>query len=174
MVVKRGFMHIYTGDGKGKTTAALGIILRAVGAGNHVFLAQFLKIGNYSEIKAIGNFKKYVTVKQFGLKRKIGSPFTKKDREAALRGLEEVRRSVSSIKYELVVLDELNIVLKNQLISREACIELIRSFPVETELVITGRYAPDWIIEMADLVTEMKKIKHYMDVGIKARRGIEY
>ena len=170
----KGYTQIYTGNGKGKTTAAFGLALRATGAGKKVFFAQFVKGKMYSEIKAVREFLPNVEVKQFGLGCFIVNDPTEADIITAQKGLAEVKQIIHSEKYELVILDEIFIALFYKLFPAEEVIEIIKSKPEELELILTGRYAPKNIIELADLVTEMKEVKHYYTQGIEAREGIEF
>ncbi len=170
----KGYIQVYTGNGKGKTTAAFGLALRAIGAGKKVFFAQFVKGKTYSEIEAVQKFLPQIVVKQYGLRCFIYEEPTQKDIDVAQTGLKEVAEIIQFQKYDLVVLDEANIALFYKLFSVETLIEILQSKPQETEIIITGRYAPQEIIEIADLVTEMKEIKHYYSDGIEARKGIEY
>ncbi len=167
------YIHVYTGNGKGKTTAALGLALRAAGADLKVFIGQFLKRGNYSEIKAITRFSELITAEQFGGKRFIRGEITEKDKKLAAQGLKRIKEIVLSGNYDLVILDEINVAMNLKLLSCREVLEVIESKPANVEMVLTGRSAPDQIIEKADLVTEMKLIKHYFSKGIKARKGIE-
>jgi cob(I)alamin adenosyltransferase len=172
----RGLVQVFTGNGKGKTTAAVGTITRAAGHGLKICLVSFMK-GKYAygEYKALAQFPN-VTIEQFGL-RKITEPDKIKAEEkeqAAAAALEAARRAVTSGAYDLVVLDEVNVALAYDLIPREEVLKLIKDKPPRVELILTGRYADNKIIEAADLVTEMVKVKHPFDAGIKARRGIEY
>lgn len=169
-----GYIHVYTGDGKGKTTAALGLALRAAGAGKKVFFAQFVKGMPYSEIEIIHKYLPHITIKQYGLDCFIVNVPTQKDIEAACNGLEELAGIIRSDRYDMVVLDEANIALHYHLFSISHLLEVIRQRPARTEIIITGRYAPPEIIEMADLVTEMKEVKHYYRKGVDARKGIEF
>ena len=169
----KGYVHIYTGDGKGKTTAALGLALRAAGAGLKVFFAQFLKSGTYSELKALERFSDLIKVRQYGRGCFISGMPEKEDIEYAKKGLNEVKEIISSGKYDLVVLDEINIAVYFGLISLDELLEVIRQRPAHVELVLTGRRADPKLIEEADLVTEMKEIKHYYKKGVVARLGIE-
>lgn len=169
----KGFIQIYTGNGKGKTTAAFGLSLRAVGAGKKVFFAQFVKGKIYSEIEAVQKFLPSIVVKQYGLGCFIVNAPTWQDIDAARKGLFEVSQIISSGEYDIVVLDEANIAIHYQLFTAVELISILRNKPKETEIIITGRYAPDELIEIADLVTEMKEIKHYYTKGIAARVGIE-
>jgi len=170
----KGYIHVYTGNGKGKTTAVLGLALRAVGAGKKVYFAQFVKGKIYSEIDAINRYIPEITVKQYGRGCFIVDEPTSEDIQAAKEGLEEVGAVIRSGKYDVVVLDEATIALHYKLFSVEELIAVLQEEREETEIAITGRYAPEELIEIADLVTEMKEIKHYYTKGISARKGIEY
>lgn len=170
----KGYIQIYTGNGKGKTTAAFGLALRAVGAGKKVFIGQFIKGKTYSEIEAIKKYLPGIDIEQFGLGCFIVKKPTDEDIRAAREGLQKIDQVISSGKYDLIVLDELNIVFLYDLFSIQEFHEILKKRNRETEIVITGRYAPQEIIDMADLVTEMKEIKHYYNEGIEARKGIEY
>ena len=170
----RGYVHVYTGNGKGKTTAALGLALRASGAGLKVFIGQFIKGQAYSELEVIARDLKNITVKQYGLGCFIVETPTIEDKEAARKGFDEIQRLIKSGKHDLIILDEVNIALYYKLIEVDELLALIREKPQDVELVLTGRYAPEEIIEAADLVTEMKEVKHYYQKGIEARKGIEF
>ena len=170
----RGYIHIYTGNGKGKTTAALGLALRAAGAGKKVFIAQFVKGMPYSEIEAIGKFFPGITLKQYGLDCFIKNKPTSQDIDAARKGLTEVGGIITSGGFDMVILDEACIAIYYGLFSSDELISLVKSKPGSMEIIITGRYATDDLIDTADLVTEMKEIKHYFTKGIEARKGIEY
>lgn len=169
----KGYIQIYTGNGKGKTTAAIGLTLRAVGAGMKVFFAQFVKGQIYSEIKALGQYVPSVTVRQYGLDCFIVKQPTQEDIDIARKGLQEITEVIISGQYDVVVLDEANIAIFYSLFSANELIDVLKRKPVETEIIITGRYAVPELIEIADLVTEMQEIKHYYSKGVKARVGIE-
>ncbi|MFC1516630.1 cob(I)yrinic acid a,c-diamide adenosyltransferase [Thermodesulfobacteriota bacterium] len=169
----KGYVQVYTGDGKGKTTAALGLCLRAAGAGLKVYIAQFIKMGEYSEIKALKKFSDQITITQFGRGRFIKGKPSPKDIEAAQKGLQKVKSILSSSKYNIIVLEEANVAVTCGLFSEQALLEIIDAKPDDVELVITGRGAAPEIIERADLVTEMTPVKHYFQKGVKARVGIE-
>jgi cob(I)alamin adenosyltransferase len=169
----KGYIHVYTGNGKGKTTAAIGLSVRAVGAGKKVFFAQFVKGQVYSEVKAIQQYLPNIIIKQYGLDCFIYHKPKQEDIDAARKGFEEVSEIILSGKYDVVVLDEANIAIYYNLFSVEELIGLLKIKPEQTEIIITGRYAPDELIRFADLVTEMKEIKHYYNQGIQARIGIE-
>ncbi len=170
----KGYTQIYTGNGKGKSTAAFGLALRAAGAGKKVFIGQFVKGRPYAEIKAFRSFLPDIELEQFGrgcfIVRKPGA----EDRAAAIKGLEKVQALVASGNYDLVILDEVNIALHYKLIPEEAVVQILNNKPAHVELVLTGRYAPKALIDMADLVTEMKEIRHYYSKGVEAREGIEF
>lgn len=167
-----GFVHVYTGNGKGKTTAALGLSLRAVCAGKRVFFGQFVKGMKYSETKAVEYLPNF-DMEQLGLNCFIEKEPTQADIDAAHAGLRRIQEVVQSGQYDLVVLDEVNIAIYFQLITASEVVNLIQSRPNHVEVVCTGRYAPEELIEIADLVTEMKEVKHYYIQGILARKGIE-
>jgi cob(I)alamin adenosyltransferase len=169
----KGYVHVYTGEGKGKTTAAIGLAIRAAGAGHKVFLAQFIKGGRYSELNALKRFDDFITVEQFGLGRFINGKPSEMDINAARLGLEKMKTIIASGEYKVVILDEANIALHYNLISVQELIDLVGSRAKETEIIITGRKATPEILEIADLVTEMKAIKHYYNEGVQARVGIE-
>lgn len=172
--MRKGYIHIYTGNGKGKTTTALGLALRAVGAGLKVFVGQFMKKRICSEHKALERFKDLITIKQYGtgfLRSKIPTP---SEKASAKKGLEDVKKALLSGQYDMVMLDEVNIAVHYGLISADDVLGLLNKKPPETEVIITGRYADEKLIKKADLVTEMKEIKHYFKEGVKARKGIEY
>lgn len=168
----KGQIHIYTGNGKGKTTAALGLSLRAICAGKKVFFGQFVKGMDYSELKAMEYLPGF-KMEQFGRDCFIFNEPKEEDILVAKEGLEYCKNIIEKGEYDLVVLDELNIALYYKLFSIEEVIETIKAKDDKVELVITGRYAPEELVELADLVTEMKEIKHYYKKGLEARKGIE-
>lgn len=168
----KGYIHVYTGNGKGKTTAALGLALRAVCAGKKVYIGQFVKGMKYSEIRA-EEFLPGFKIQQFGRNCFIKNVPTQKDIDAARRGLEISKEILKNGNYDIVVLDELNIALYYNLFSLEEVIEILENKKPQIEVIITGRYASEKLIEFADLVTEMKEIKHYYQQGVQAREGIE-
>jgi cob(I)alamin adenosyltransferase len=169
----RGYVHVYTGDGKGKTTAALGLALRAIGAGLKVYMAQFIKKGDYSEINALKRFSNCVTVEQFGRGRFTRGKPTPADIEAARKGLKRVNEILSSRQYHIVILDEINVAVTYGIFSIADLLGIIDRKPEDVELIITGRNAAPEIVDKADLVSEVKAIKHYFQSGVKARIGIE-
>lgn len=168
-----GYVQVYTGDGKGKTTAALGLALRAAGAGWPVFVGQFAKGGPASELDALKRFSDLITVRQFGREGFIPPEADDADLAAARRGLAQCREALASGSYTLVVLDEVNVAATMGLFPLQELIDLIDARPDGVELVLTGRYAHRTILDRADLVTEMREIKHYYRQGVRARTGIE-
>ena len=169
----KGYIHIYTGDGKGKTTAALGLAIRAAGAGLQVFLAQFIKGKQYSELNSLKRLSDLITVEQFGLPRFINGKPSVPDMEAARYGLEMLKSSMLSGKFDVIIVDEANVAVTYGLLSKQDLLDLMAMKPESLELVITGRGALPEIIDKADLVTEMKAVKHYYNNGVNARVGIE-
>lgn len=170
----KGYIHIYTGNGKGKTTAAIGLAIRAAGAGKKVFIGQFVKGKMYSEIKIIQNSIPNITLKQYGRSCFIEREPEQDDIDAAQNGLKEMADIVNSEKFDMVIFDEATIALFYKLYSVNMLLNVIKSKPLATEIIVTGRYAPNELIEIADLVTEMKEVKHYYKAGIEAREGIEF
>ena len=173
MRIRKGRVIVLTGDGKGKTTAAIGLTLRAIGSGQRVYFAQFLKKGNYSEIKAFVRYSDLIAVEQFGLGRFTGRHPTPEDIQTAQDGLKRVKAVMAESGFGMVVLDEANVAVELGLISVSDLVDLIRDKPVELDLVITGRYAAVPVMENADVTIEMKAQKHYYQKGVTAREGIE-
>ena len=170
----RGLVMVHTGEGKGKTTAALGLALRAFGAGLKVLILQFIKGGQtYGELDALKNFSPQIQIKQCGLG--FTSQGDKADhKSAAEETLQLARKEILSGDWDLIILDEINYAVKFNLISEEEMLELVKIRPPQLHLLLTGRDATEKLIDLADLVTEMKLIKHPYQVGIKAQRGIEF
>jgi len=169
----RGYIQVYTGNGKGKTTAAIGLAIRAAGAGLKVYIAQFIKMGDYSEIKALRRFSDLITVEQFGLGRFTDGKPLPEDIQAAQKGLKRVKSIMAEEDYKVIILEEANVAAKYGLIRVQDLLGLIINKPYDVELVITGRHASARVIENADLVTEMQPVKHYFEKGVPARVGIE-
>ncbi|MFH2066310.1 MAG: cob(I)yrinic acid a,c-diamide adenosyltransferase [Pseudomonadota bacterium] len=169
----KGYIQVYTGNGKGKTTCAIGLSVRAAGAGLRVFIAQFIKSGDYSEVKALKRFSDLITLKQFGTGRFIKGKPSAEDIRSAQEGLRMIRQEISSGQYDMIVLEEANVAVTCGIIRLEDLLDIMAHKPDNLELVITGRNAAPEIIEKADLVTEMKEIKHYYNNGVQARIGIE-
>lgn len=168
-----GYVHVYTGNGKGKTTAALGLALRAAGAGMKIYIAQFVKGMDYSELYSIEKLSDNIVLKQYGRDCFIIRRPENADISAANEGIEELKGIMASGEYDMVILDEANIATYYNLFSVDDLLHLIESKPAGMELVITGRYADPKIIARADLVTEMQEVKHYYTQGVQARVGIE-
>ncbi len=169
----KGFVQVYTGNGKGKTTASLGLAVRAAGAGLNVYIAQFLKKGDYSEIKALERFSDRITIKQFGLGKFVKGQPSDEDVAAGLFGYATLDTVITEGEHDLVIIEEGNVAVSCGLFTEEGLLALIDKKPEHVELVITGRNAGEKLIKRADLVTEMKEIKHYYQQGVKARVGIE-
>lgn len=190
----KGYVQVYTGNGKGKTTAALGITMRASGAGKKIAFVQFMKALGYSEQKILPTLPG-VTWKTLGKPFFIAKKGSISEEDLAQYGdscvvfeednppadyvkmigdgFAEAKEMVMSGDFDMVVLDEINCAMYFGLLSIDEVLDLIRNKPAHTELILTGRYAPDEIIEAADLVTEMREIKHYYNEGVQARKGIE-
>ncbi|HSB34813.1 MAG TPA: cob(I)yrinic acid a,c-diamide adenosyltransferase [Nitrospirota bacterium] len=171
--MRRGYVQVYTGNGKGKTTAALGLAMRSVGAGHRVFIAQFIKKRRCSEHVLIDELRDRITLRQYGTGFLMGKKPSKAAVRAARTGYEEVREALFSKQYDVVILDEANVAVRYGLITAQDLLELMALKPNKVELVITGRYADERVVEAADLVTEMREVKHYREKGVSARRGIE-
>ena len=173
--LKQGLIQVYTGDGKGKTTCALGLGLRAVGQGFKVFMVQFLKTEETGEVAAVRRLAPDFTIQSFGIP---GFPrLTDPDpqtRDAAQQAFTLARQVILAGEHDLVILDEVNLSLTYGLVSLSEMLEVLRQRPAHVEVVLTGRGAPPELVEFADLVTEMRPLKHYFEAGIKARRGIEW
>ena len=169
----RGYIQLYTGNGKGKTTAALGLALRAAGAGMRVFIACFMKGRAYSEDRALALLRPAVTVKKFGRACFVRGKPSLADVAAAHRGLKADEKAIASGTYDLVVLDEAAVAARIGLFPVSALLRLADLKPTRVELVITGRGAHPSLKKRADLVTEMREVKHYYRKGVKARKGIE-
>ena len=176
---KKGLTIVFTGDGKGKTTACLGMALRASGHNKKVLIVQFIKnFKDYGELKFVKKFPQAnIEIKSFG-QGYVGIRGDKKPKavhiKAAKNALEFAKKRIKSKKYFMVILDEINVALSLKLLKVEEIIRLIRTKPKNLHLVLTGRNAPKKIIQLADLVTEMKEIKHPFKKGILAQEGIEF
>jgi len=166
-------IQVYTGNGKGKTTAAIGLAVRAAGAGLNVYIGQFVKGRYCSEHKALKKIKN-IKLEQFGSACFIRHKPQQIDRELTRQGLEKIKKVINSRNYRVIILDEINVVLKLRLISFEDVLSLIKRTPENIELVFTGRDASAQLIKEADLVSRINEVKHYYRCGIKARKGIEF
>lgn len=169
----KGYVQVYTGNGKGKSTAAFGLCLRAVGAGLRVYIGQFLKNGSYNELSGLGRLGGLVTTRQFGAGGFIFGAPSAADRAVAEGGFRELSQAVAGGAFDLVIADELNVAVHYGLVSVSDVEMLIRDKPASVELVLTGRYAPQELLDAADLVTDMREVKHYAAQGVEAREGIE-
>lgn len=168
-----GYIHVYTGNGKGKTTAALGLALRALGYNMKVYIAQFLKGMDYGEIHSLQLFPN-VTLERFGRPKFVHGKPDEEDVKLALCGLNRCREVISSGDYDVIILDEASIAVHLGLFSVQDLLNVISERHERTEIIITGRYAPKELIDAADLVTEMVEVKHYYAKGVQARKGIEF
>lgn len=176
----RGYIQVYTGDGKGKTTAAMGLALRALGQGKTVDITMFTKGGdNYGEVKAFNKLqpelRKNLTLNQAGLDRIVyTSNETENDRIIMQKGWENAKKVINSGKTDIVILDEMNIAIDLKMIDEKDVIETLKNKPKNVEVVLTGRNAHQAVIDIADLVSNIQPIKHYWNKGVQAREGIEY
>ncbi len=173
--LKEGFVQVYTGNGKGKTTAALGLALRAAGSGLKSYIAQFMKEFPYNELNSLKHLSNWIIIEQFG-----GDGFVYKKEppgEEEIRkvknGLNKAKEKMLSGEYDIIILDEACVSIYFNLLTVDDILDFIKLKPQQVEIVITGRYCPQEIIDVADLVTEMKEIKHYYEKGVISRRGIE-
>ncbi|MDR3164426.1 MAG: cob(I)yrinic acid a,c-diamide adenosyltransferase [Synergistaceae bacterium] len=171
-VFQQACLQVYTGNGKGKTTAAIGLSVRALGAGLKVFFGQFVKCGEYSEITVLARLENLI-LRQYGREGFIMGKPSASDIEAAARGVHDAMDALAGGEFGLVVLDEVNVAHALGMISLPQLLAIAGARGDHTELVMTGRGAPPELIEIADLVTEMREVKHYFHAGLKARKGIE-
>jgi ATP:corrinoid adenosyltransferase len=171
----KGLVIVITGNGKGKTIAAFGQALRAIGQGYRVFVLQFMKGRKYGEFIAAEKYLPHLTIRMSGL-----DSFVMRDNPAAIdielaqKGLAAAKKAIASGKYDMIILDEINVALDFKLIALPEVIGLIKNKPPALDLILTGRYAPPEIIELADTVSEIQEVKHHYNKGIKDRAGIEY
>jgi cob(I)alamin adenosyltransferase len=175
MKLNRGYIQVYTGNGKGKTTAAIGQAVRAAGSGLKSYIIQFMKEFPYSEIKSLTALSEFITVEQCGkddfvYKRELPSI---EEKAKVKKGLKTALENMRSGKYDIIILDEALVSIYFKLLDEKDILYFINQKPENVELILTGRYAPQSIIDIADLVTEMKEIKHYYAKGVSARKGIE-
>ena len=178
---ERGLILVNTGNGKGKTTAALGVVLRAVGQGFKVLILQFIKSGNgYGELVGLAKLGDQVEIRSMGkgfiyYKRdEVGEAELARHKEAAQAAWRTLLEEVNSDKWDLIVMDEINNAINYELIDVHSVVEMLKNKPERLHVVMTGRYAKPEIIDMADTVTEMKVVKHAYEKGIKAAKGIEF
>ncbi|MGD9182624.1 MAG: cob(I)yrinic acid a,c-diamide adenosyltransferase [Desulfobacterales bacterium] len=173
--LKKGYVQIFTGNGKGKTTAALGQALRAAGSGLTTFIVMFMKDFAYGEIKSIKHLSDWIRLEQYGNDAFVfrkQSP-DNEDKKAARLALKRTREAMLCAKYDMVIMDEICVAIHFGLLKTEDVLSLLDEKPEPIELILTGRYCPPELIEKADLVTEMQEIKHYYQKGVAARKGIE-
>jgi len=171
----KGYIQIYTGKGKGKTTAALGVALRAAGHGLNTYIGQFLKGQDYGELQSIQELSFWITLEQFGRKGfiHVTKDPDKEDIDRAKSGLKKCTEAMLSGKYTIIILDEINVAMHFKLLTEKDIHDFLDKKPENIEVILTGRYAPDSLVKRADLVTEMEEIKHYHNKGVQAREGIE-
>jgi len=173
--LKQGFIQIYTGNGKGKTTAAIGQAIRAAGFDLRTYIAQFMKEYPYNELISLKYLSEWITIDQFGGDEFVYKKELPGDEELAKaqKGLKTAREKMLSGEYELIILDEAIVAIYFKLIESKDLVEFVKIKPENVELILTGRYCPEELIELADLVTEMKEVKHYYQKGVLSRKGIE-
>ena len=179
--VRQGLIHVYTGDGKGKTTAALGLALRAAGHGMRTYFCQFMKGQDYGELRAAAMLAEHLTVAQFGQPIFIHisedgrhTTATAEDIRLAQGGLAAARQAMLGGEYDIVILDEINVALHFKLLAVQDVLSLLDAKPPQVELVLTGRRVPPEILARADYVTEMREVEHPYRRGVQARPGIEF
>jgi len=172
---RKGYIQVYTGKGKGKTTAALGLALRAAGHGMQTYIGQFLKGQLYGEILSAKKLSPLIKIEQFGRKGFIHVTRNpdEDDIKRAKRGLKKSLEAMLSKKYKIVILDEINVAVEFNLLTEKEVLAVLDQKPEEVEIVLTGRFAPSSFIKRADLVTEMRQKKHYFSKGVRGRDGIE-
>ena len=174
MTLEKGLIHIYTGNGKGKTTSAIGLGVRATGNGLKVYMIQFMKGRRYSEIDALEVIPNF-TVFQSGRDEFVSKENPEKiDIDLAREGFEHAKKIINAGKHDLVILDEINVAVDFNLIPLEDVLKLLDEKPGKVELVLTGRYANPELVRMADLVSEILEIKHPYQEGVQSRKGIDW
>ena len=174
MSLEKGYIHIYTGPGKGKTTVALGLGLRAAGAGLKVHMIQFMKGRRYSELDAVEKIPNF-TISQHGRDEFVSKENPEPiDVDLAQEGFTKAQETIKNGKYDMVILDEINVAIDYNLVPLDDLLKLIEEKPEKLELVLTGRYAHPELVKIADLVTEMLEIKHPYQTGVQARKGVDY
>jgi cob(I)alamin adenosyltransferase len=174
-MLEKGYIQLYTGDGKGKTTAALGLALRASGAGLKSIIIQFMKGQHYSELESIAKLKSHITIEQYGSSRFcfINDENFEEHYSLAKNAMKRAHEVIISNIFDIIILDEIVTSLYFKIITMDEIIKLIEQKPENKELVLTGRGAPQHLISLCDLVTEMTEVKHYYTNGVSARTGIE-
>lgn len=174
--LNKGLVHVYTGNGKGKTTASLGLAVRAMGHGFKVFMLQFMKGSKeYGELKAAENYLPNLIIVQSGLETFVSKDNpSRADLDLAKQGLDTARKVIQEGHYDLVILDEINVAVDFNLLDVDDVVDLIKTKPNHVELVLTGRYVPKKIADQADLISDITLVKHPYYQGVPARKGIEY
>ncbi|MCL0037900.1 cob(I)yrinic acid a,c-diamide adenosyltransferase [Thermodesulfovibrionales bacterium] len=174
MSEKKSLVMVYTGDGKGKTTASLGLALRTLGHGAKVAMVQFMKGRTYGELIAAKNLPNFEIIMS-GRDEFVSKEDPEEiDIKMAQEGFTKAQECINSGRYDMVILDEINVALDYELVSVPEVLNLIKNRPKHVDLVLTGRYVPAAIIEIADLVSEVQEIKHHYQKGVEARQGIEF
>ncbi len=169
----KGYVQVYTGNGKGKTTAAIGLAIRAAGAGIRVYIGHFLKGKKTSEHNILDELSSFIKVEFYGREGFKVKKVTSEDEKFAKEGIKRIKEIINSREYGVIIMDEINVAVHFGLLAVEEVISIIKNKPPELELILTGRNAHPKVLELADLITEMKEIKHYAKEGVKARVGIE-
>jgi cob(I)alamin adenosyltransferase len=174
-LLKKGYVQVYTGNSKGKSTAALGMAFRAMGRGLKTYVGQFMKGQIYGELKSAEMCQPFITIEQYGKDTfiHVKNPPQAEDVQMARDGLARAAKAMHSGEYDIIVFDEINTAHFFNLITTDEMLDVIKSKPDGVEVIFTGRYAPPEVIEAADLVTEMVEVKHYFEKGVPARDGIE-
>lgn len=170
--MSEGYVQVYTGNGKGKTTAAIGLAVRAACAGKNVYIGQFIKGMKYNEVK-VQDYMPNIKIEQYGEDCFIEKDPTEEDIKRAKEGLKKIEQIILSNKYDVIILDELTIALFYNLITAKEVIDVLDKRNKDIEVIVTGRYAPKELLDYADLVTEMKEVKHYYYKGVLSRDGID-
>ena len=175
MKLQKGYIQVYTGNGKGKTTAALGQALRAAGRGLRTLIVMLMKDFAYGELKSLNQWDQWIRLEQYGNDRFVfrKQPPGDEDIQAAKIAVKRAREAMLSGRYDLVILDEVCVAIHFGLLETKEVVSLLKEKPPAVELILTGRYCPDELMAKADLVTEMQEIKHYYQNGVIARKGIE-
>jgi cob(I)alamin adenosyltransferase len=175
MKLQKGYIQVYTGNGKGKTTAALGQALRAAGRGLRTLIVMLMKDFAYGELKSLNQWNQWIRLEQYGNDRFVfrKQPPGDEDIQAAKIAVKRAREAMLSGSYDLVILDEVCVAIHFGLLETKEVVSLLKEKPPAVELILTGRYCPDELMAKADLVTEMQEIKHYYQNGVIARKGIE-
>ena len=174
MSLEKGFIHVYTGNGKGKTTAAIGLGVRATGEGLKVYMIQFMKGRRYSEIDALDHIQNF-TVVQFGRDEFVSKKNPEQiDIDLARKGFEHAKKIINNGEHDVVILDEINVAVDYNLIPLNDVLQLLEEKPKKVELILTGRYASPEVVKQADIVSEILEIKHPYQNGIESRKGIDW